>query len=121
MIKQVSTDSPWNESRVPRVSRAKSELARGGHDGDPHRVVAALSFGFWASLLGPGGTRANCEMTLWRPALRGIFPQCTRLTRRQAHEPLNALRTLRHRIAHHEPILSRNLFDEHKRILEVAG
>ncbi|MDE0696676.1 MAG: hypothetical protein OXH76_12695 [Boseongicola sp.] len=60
-------------------------------------------------------------MTLWRAALRGAFPHCPTLIRRQAHRPLNALRTLRNRIAHHEPILARNLVEDHERILEVAG
>ena len=43
-------------------------------------------------------------MTLWRPALRRVFPHRTPLTRIQAYQPLNALRKLRNRIAHHEPI-----------------
>ena len=60
-------------------------------------MVATLSFGFWVSLLGPGGRikgsalRANYEMTLWRPALRRAFPYRKTLTRREAHKPLNYL------------------------------
>ena len=89
--------------------------------------MAALSFGFWVSLLGsggrmdPDGRRANYEMTLWRPALRRAFPHRTPLTRKQAHRPLNALRKLRNRIAHHEPIFARPLLEDHQRILEVTG
>jgi len=109
-----------------RIANARADLARDRHRDDQHRVVAALSFGFWVSLLGPGGRvaagrRANYEMTLWRPALRGAFPYRAPLTRRQAHRPLNALRTLRNRIAHHEPIFARNLVEDHEWILEVAG
>ena len=93
---------------------------------DPHRIVATLSFGFWVSLLGPGGRtedgrKANYEMTLWRPALRGAFVHRVKLTRRQAHHPLNALRVLRNRVAHHEPIFARDLIADHERILDVAG
>ncbi len=111
---------------LERIGDARAEVARDGHGDDLHRVVAALSFGFWVSLLGPGGRaaagrRTNYEMTLWRPALRGAFPHRAPLTRRQAHRPLNALRTLRNRIAHHEPIFGRNLVEDHERILEVAG
>lgn len=94
----------FDRGALERILRSKIELARDGHGQDPHRVVAALAFGFWVSLLGPEGTRADYEMTLWRPALRGTFPHRARLTRRQAHRPLNALRTLRNRIAHHELI-----------------
>ena len=39
---------------------------------------------------------------------------------KQAHGPLNTLRTLRNRIAHHEPIFARDLARDHERILEVA-
>ena len=111
---------------VGRVKGARSEMARDSHGDDPHRIVATLSFGFWVSLLGPGGRtedgrKANYEMTLWRPALRGAFVHRATLTRRQAHHPLNALRILRNRIAHHEPIFARDLTAEHERILDVAG
>ena len=109
-----------------RIAGARTELARDGHGDDPHRIVAALSFGFWVSLLGPGGRlddgrKANYQMTLWRPALRGAFAHCANLNRKQAHGPLNTLRTLRNRIAHHEPIFARDLTRDHERILEVAG
>ena len=108
-----------------RIVGARTELARDGHGDDPYRIVAALSFGFWVSLLGPGGRlgdgrKANYEMTLWRPALRGAFAHCTNLNRKQAHRPLNALRTLRNRIAHHEPIFARDLAQDHGHILVVA-
>ena len=109
-----------------RTAGARSELARDGHGEDPARIVATLSFGFWVSLLGPGGRteaghKANYEMTLWRPALRGAFAHRATLTRRQAHHPLNALRILRNRIAHHEPVFARDLTADHERVLEVAG
>ena len=88
--------------------------------------MAKLSFGFWVSLTGPGGRLAsedgaNYQMTLWRPALRQAFPYREKLTRKQAHGPLNDLRTLRNRIAHHEPIFSRDLAKDHERILDVIG
>ena len=60
-------------------------------------------------------------MTLWRPALRRAFPHRSPLTRKQAHRPLNGLRKLRNRIAHHEPILARDLLGDHQRILDVTG
>ena len=111
---------------VKRIAGARSKLARDGHGDDPHRVVVTLSFGFWVSLLGPGGRteagrKANHEMTLWRPALRGAFAHRATLTRRQAHHPLDTLRILRNRVAHHEPIFARDLTADHARILDVAG
>ena len=59
--------------------------------------------------------------TFWRPALRDAFPYRAPLTRRQAHEPLVALRALRNRIAHHEPVFARPLREDYDRILEVTG
>ncbi len=111
---------------LERIGGARTELERDGHGDGPPRIVAALSFGFWVSLLGPGGRaaagrKANYEMTLWRPALRGAFAHRATLTRKEVHRPLNALRTLRNRIAHHEPIFSRDLIRDHERILWVAG
>ena len=109
-----------------RVADAKKVVVRANNT-PSSRIVAVLSFGFWVSLLGPGGRRepagrrADYEMTLWRPALRGAFSHLTPLTRKQAHRPLNCLRELRNRIAHHEPIFARNLSEDHQRILAVTG
>ena len=112
---------------LAQIANVKIKLTCGGYTADPPRMVATLSFGFWVSLLGPGGRiegsghRANYEMTLWRPAMRGAFPYRKTLTRRQAHKPLNYLRTLRNRIAHHEPIFARRLREDHQRTLDVTG
>ena len=106
---------------LDRVKRVKV----GPNRPDPPRVVAGLSFGVWVSLLGTGARSANrkadYETTLWRPALRGAFPHRKPLTRKQAHSPLDNLRMLRNRIAHHEPIFKRRLADDYQRILDVTG
>ena len=119
-------EADLDRGALGRIARARTELSHNGGQDNPHRMVAALSFGFWVSLLGSGGyrvdgRRANYEMSLWRPALRGVFAHCSNLTRRQAHGPLNALRTLRNRIAHHEPIFARDLRRDYGHIMEVVG
>ena len=88
-------DAGLDRGAMERIASARTELARDGHGDDAPRIVAALSFGFWVSLLGPGGRigagrKANYEMTLWRPALRGAFAHRASLTRKEAHRPLNA-------------------------------
>ena len=110
-----------------RIKTARKFLKYAGHATiSPPQIVAALSFGFWVSLLGPGGwikpshRKASYEMTLWRPALRGTFPYCRPLTRKQAHVPLERLRILRNRIAHHEPIIARDHNDDYRLILNVS-
>ena len=110
-----------------QIATAKADVVRGGRVPSPHRLLAAVSFGFWVPLLGsggcidPDGPRADYETTLWRPALRRAFPHRRHLARKQAYDPLNALRKLRNRIAHHEPIFERNLRKEYQSILEVTG
>ena len=118
-------DAGLDGGALDRLESARSGLKQS----DPPQVVAALSFGFWVSLLGPGGRidarrarrKANYEMTLWRPALRGVFVHRRPLNRGQAHRPLDDLRILRNRIAHHEPIFRKNLTLHHERLLDVAG
>ena len=113
---------------IARIEQTKRELLKENFPDDPPHVVASLSFGFWVSLLGPGGfidwqtrTKANYEMTLWRPALRRAFPHAVKISRKGAHTPLNFLRTFRNRIAHHEPIFSRHLEKDYENILEIAA
>ncbi len=111
-----------DKGALDRIEDARSKLAHSGDGNGP--FVAKLLFGFWVSLIGPSGRmpagrKANYQRTLWRPALRQAFPYREKLTRKQAHGPLNDLRTLRNRIAHHEPIFSRDLAKDHERILDA--
>lgn len=108
-----------NPKAQEQVERAKREVRREHQRADPPHVVASLSFGFWVALLGKGGN-SNYEMTLWRPALVKAFPSA-RLSRKQAHQQLDYLRTFRNRIAHHEPIFTRHLAADHEAILRVTG
>lgn len=117
----------FDAGALARIDEAKRTLGRGNYQVDPPHVVAELPFGFWVSLLGKGGWAAapdsgkrNYDMTLWRPALYKAFPH-SRRSRADTHRPLDYLRTLRNRIAHHEPIFTRHLEQDFRSILEVAG
>jgi len=68
------------------------------------RVVAELNFGFWKFLLAK-----RYEATLWTGYLRRAFPNLQPQKRAVAYRALDELHTLRNRIAHHEPIHSRDL------------
>ncbi|GEO81270.1 hypothetical protein ROR02_14010 [Pararhodospirillum oryzae] len=119
-------DCPLDRGARSRVANARENLNRNRYPVDPPHMVAALSFGFWVSLLGKGGKQAgssvsaNYEMAFWRPALHRAFPK-VKAKRGDVHEPLDYLRTLRNRIAHHEPIFKRDLAADHTSILMVAG
>jgi hypothetical protein len=117
----------FDAGTLRRIENAKDDLRRDGYAVDPPHLVAALPFGFWVALLGRGGRagglgapKRNYEMTLWRPCLHKAFPH-TRISRMQAHTPLDYLRTFRNRIAHHEPIFTRHLAADYQSILTVTG
>jgi hypothetical protein len=65
------------------------------------RIVAALTFSFWTSLVG-----ADYE-NLWQTTLYriGVKPDGKGLRRKDFSGPLTPIRTLRNRIAPHEPII----------------
>ena len=110
---------------IKKIHESKNRLVKERHSVDSSHIVANLSFGFWVSLLGAGGrrpktlTKANYEMTLWRPALRHAFPHAPRLNRKAVHSPFEHMRLLRNRIAHHEPIHARRLDKDYEIILKI--
>jgi hypothetical protein len=117
----------FDAGTLRRIEGAKDGLRRDGYPVDPPHLVAALSFGFWVALLGRGGrggslgaAKRNYEMTLWRPCLHKAFPHA-KVSRVQAHTPLDYLRTLRNRIAHHEPVFTRHLEADYRSVLTVTG
>jgi hypothetical protein len=78
------------------------------------RVVAGLSFSFWADLFG------RQYEDLWRQRLRELFPGAE-LMRKDVSTRMKRIQRFRNRIAHHEPLLDQDvpaLVDE---MLELAG
>lgn len=83
----------------------------------PGRVVAALTFGFWTAMFG------TSYENLWQMTLHGIGTKADGkgLTRKHFSRSLSPIRTLRNRIAHHEPIISWDLRKHHDNMLELIG
>lgn len=78
-------------------------------------VVANISFGFWTDIL-------HFEMydELWKQCTHKAFPHRPKGTKRNTIAPfVKRLKELRNRVAHHEPILSRDLAKDHDLILEI--
>jgi hypothetical protein len=98
-----------------KVGDATRHLYELGRQPTPGRVVAELPFGFWVALF------ANAyDTTIWRTDLHKLFTP--RVKHRQGlHDALDRLRTLRNRIAHHEPIFQRNLHEDYRRIRNLVG
>ncbi|MBT9557811.1 MAG: Abi family protein [Myxococcales bacterium] len=100
------------------VDEALTQLQKLGRGQGPDDVVAALSLGFWLSLL------TKSYETLWRQALYRVFSNAKAVTGRGLNRPdaldkLNHIRVLRNRIAHHEPIFQRHLEADAKSISDV--
>lgn len=105
--------APLNDFSRSMINAALSEL---GHDPADGQIVAELKFAFWVGLLGP-----QYDATLWRRALFRCFSAGRGRRRSEVHGRLNAIRRLRNRIAHHEPIFHRPLADLHDEIIEAIG
>lgn len=112
---------PWYRSpQVPltpptrgAVAVAVARATAGGRQEVPGRVVAELTFGFWWSL-----TAADYNRRLWEPCLRLAFPAARRA---RLHASLEAVKVLRNRIAHHEPIHGRDLVVDYHQLLDTAA
>jgi hypothetical protein len=80
------------------------------------KVIADLKFAFWEHLFTVGQ-----ESRIWNAHFHACFPGApTNLTVTQArsiaYTNLNAIRILRNRIAHHEPIFSRSASADYQKI-----
>jgi hypothetical protein len=99
------------------IRGARRHAAAGGRTESPGRIIAELPFGFWRFLLS-----RRYERSLWLPCLRDAFPGIRgRGMRRDVHDAMRDLHLLRNRIAHHEPIHNRPLFELHAVALTTAG
>lgn len=116
--------APWYDHRrlvfryaqQRQIADAKDTLRFQGKPLEPGRIIAELSFGFWVGLFG-----RQYENSLWRPHLRPLFVNAASpFLRKDAHNVLDEIRSLRNRIAHHEPILQRRLGEEHGIILQAV-
>jgi hypothetical protein len=78
------------------------------------RVVAGVSFAFWAGLFG----RRYEE--LWRHRLRVAFPHSA-LTRKSLSARMRLIQRFRNRVAHHDSLLDQDVQARLEDILAIAG
>lgn len=105
-----------NDRQPEQLAKAIEDLKAVNKTPTPGRTVAALSFGFWTAMFGPD------YEGLWRATLRRIAskPDGTGLRRKDFSGPLTPIRTIRNRIAHHEPIIMWDLRKHHKKMVELT-
>lgn len=105
----------WQVAQQEQIDNAKDSLQKKAKPIVPGGMVAELTFGFWVGLTGP-----KYSVDLWERHLYKAFPNA-KLGRKQLNKRLESIRLLRNRVAHHEPILSRDLEKDVGRILETIG
>lgn len=104
-----------NARQPEMVTKAEDDLREANKAVTPGAMVAALTFGFWTSMVGKE------YENLWQTTLHVIACRESGkgLTRKLLAQPLGPIRTLRNRIAHHESILHWNLPKHYQKILEI--
>jgi hypothetical protein len=105
-----------NDRQPQQLAKAIEDLKAVNNTPTPGRTVAALSFGFWRAMLGPD------YEGLWPSNLHRIAakPDGTGLRRKDFSGPLTPIRTIRSRIAHHEPIIMWDLHKHHRKVVELT-
>lgn len=78
------------------------------------RVVAGVSFGFWAGLFAKGYEE------LWRQRLRSAFTDPA-LQRRDLTAPMRELQAFRNRLAHHDCLLNQPIKHRYEQTLMIAS
>lgn len=85
------------------------------------KIIAELKFAFWEKIF-----TAGQDQRIWNTHFRTFFPgaptnRSVADCRAAAHSDLRSIRKLRNRIAHHEPIFTRDIADEYHRIHEMIA
>jgi hypothetical protein len=78
------------------------------------RVVAGVSFGFWAGLFG------KAYEELWRHRLRLAFPNAA-ITRKDLTQPMRSIQAFRNRVAHHDCLLNQPVRDRYDEMIRISG
>jgi Abi-like protein len=103
------------DSERNTIDDAKRQILERPAIVSPGRIVAELNFSFWVRLFAH-----NYEQSLWLKSLYRIFP--IKVRRKQVHDRLVHLKTLRNRIAHHERIIyKRDLEKDYADLMETIG
>jgi hypothetical protein len=84
------------------------------------KVIPELKFVFWQQMFD-----SRHEARIWNRQLCRVFPnlngtKTVTVLRQEIHDSLEEIRTLRNRIAHHEPIFRRNLAADFQTIVNLV-
>lgn len=117
---------PWEPTFVrslpnhtgPFYSPKSDLLSVRGREPTTGKVIAELKFVFWQNMF-----TARHDIRVWDAQINTLLPGATstpQQTRLRVYNDLEVIRKLRNRIAHHEPIFRRNLYDDLARMLDLV-
>jgi hypothetical protein len=107
--------APLRASGPGMLTQAKAQLGGRTEPITHDHVVAALTLGFWVSLVSKAYDRS-----FWVPCLHKAFPRY-RGPRAVLHHDLQSVQLFRNRVMHHEPIHHRHLAADHQTIRRLLG
>lgn len=112
---QISLSDSQSPHYSPRTDLKRCQSA----NNTTGKIIAELKFVFWERML----TRRHDD-AIWNKHFNTVFPNTDKAIkiyelRRNCFTALEKIRKLRNRIAHHEPIFSRNIQEEYDTIRDV--
>lgn len=118
---------PWVQVFIGSLPRqggysSRNDLAKvASQQSTTGKVIPELKFAFWEHMF-----TTRHDNRLWNAHIKRVFPahppsMTVPDLRKRIYQDLNVLRNLRNRIAHHEPIFTRNLSGELARMIELVG
>jgi hypothetical protein len=111
---------PTSSGATPTYSPRRDLSQTRDRCATPGKVIAELKFAFWQKLF-----TARHDQAVWDRTLLSAFPNAGSLTvaqlRGRIYDDLEQIRLVRNRIAHHEPIFTRNHSDDLRRMLELVA
>lgn len=120
---------PWNsvcilslpDPQQPNIYNPRANLIKvASQQPSTGKVIPELNFVFWQQLF----THRH-DVRLWNSHLKRVFPEhdpkkAVVAIRKSIYADLEVIRKLRNRIAHHEPIFTRNLKQDLERMHELV-
>ena len=106
-----------NPVQAGMLLKARQDMVDAKKEEASGRMIAALTFGYWTAMFGKE------YEDLWQTTLKDIARRedGKGLTRKAFSKPLAPIRTLRNRIAHHEPILYWTLPKHYEAVLQLTA
>ncbi|ONI70473.1 hypothetical protein ALI144C_48390 [Actinosynnema sp. ALI-1.44] len=105
--------TPGGEHVADAVAVVRERLRPLGQE-SRHQIVAGLSFGFWAGLIGPK------YEDLWRECIHRAFPNSSG-KRKQIAIAVERVRRFRNRLAHHDSTINVDIPFEYRQAIELAS